>query len=459
MGSSPVLIASGFGDAVSGGGLFAIEGSTVERIDWVTTKGLAFDGRRLARVLRCIAESAQLAELVVYDAHGVQRYVRLDQAPACHDIVWDGENLVAVSPWHNAVRWFSPGGDVVREVRYPGPTDCWHINCLGRREGVWYATLFGAFRTYRGWVPHALRGDGRIVELETGRTVVEGLTAPHSPRFVNGMWLVCNSQSDEMAAFDADSGKVIRRVPCGGWTRGLTWDDNFFYVGASGRRASGESLGHASIVVIDQRTWQVVGQIALPTQEIYDVLFVSREVLSGVYRGFDVNPLRTAEFRQLRILTELGCQQPRTLWPSGDPLPWSEFRFSMAAELPSTSSACARIELPVRVSNRSSSFFTTAAPAPVYVSYKWLDPQTGAYLDDLRAYRTWLPRTVFPNESVDVIARIIAPARTGTARLRVTLVQEGVSWFDDHDHMGAVEGDVEITPALPAPPNDAPMIT
>lgn len=110
-------------------------------------------------------------------------------------------------------------------------------------------------------------------------------------------------------------------------------------------------------------------------------------------------------------------------------------------------------------SNRSSSFFTTAAPAPVYVSYKWLDPQTGAYLDDLRAYRTWLPRTVFPNESVDVIARIIAPARTGTARLRVTLVQEGVSWFDDHDHMGAVEGDVEITPALPAPPNDAPMIT
>jgi hypothetical protein len=41
--------------------LFAIEGSTVDRIDWVTTKGLAFDGRRLARVLRRIAESAQLA--------------------------------------------------------------------------------------------------------------------------------------------------------------------------------------------------------------------------------------------------------------------------------------------------------------------------------------------------------------------------------------------------------------
>jgi hypothetical protein len=39
---------------------------------------------------------------VVYDAHGVQRYVRLDQAPACHDIVWDGENLVAVSPFSAA---------------------------------------------------------------------------------------------------------------------------------------------------------------------------------------------------------------------------------------------------------------------------------------------------------------------------------------------------------------------
>jgi Domain of unknown function (DUF4915) len=457
--SSHVLLASGFGDAVSGGGLFALEGSAAQRIDRVSTKGLAFDGRRLARVLRCIPESAHLAELVVYDAHGVQKYLRLDEAPACHDIAWDGENVVAVSPWDNAVRWFSPGGEVVRQVRYPGPTDVWHINCLARRDGIWYATLFGAFRTFRAWVPQARSGEGRIVELDTGRTVVEGLTAPHSPRWVDGMWLVCNSQCDELLAFDGDSGRLLHRVPCEGWTRGLAYDDDFFYVGACRRRATAESFGHARIVVIDRRTWLPVEQIALPVQEIYDLTFVSREVLAGARRGFDVNPLRSAEFRQLRILSELGCEQPRTLWPSGDPLPRTEFRFSIAAELPATCSAGALIELPVRVSNRSASFFTNTAPAPVYVSYKWLDPRTGSYLDQRRAYRTWLPRTVFPNESVDVIARIIVPTCTGKARLRVTLVQEGVSWFDELDQSGAAEGDVEITAALPAPPDDAPMIT
>ena len=239
----------------------------------------------------------------------------------------------------------------------------------------------------------------------------------------------------------------------------MAYDDDFFYVGACRRRASAESFGHASIVVIDRRTWRPVEQIAVPAQEIYDLTFVSGDVLAGVRRGFDVNPLRTAESRQLRILSELGCEQPRTLWPSGDPLPSGEFRFGIAAQLPSACSAGALIEIQVRVTNRSASFFTSAAPAPVYVSYKWLDPRTGAYLDDRRAYRTWLPRTVFPNESVDVIARIIVPARTGAARLRVTLVQEGVSWFDDHDQTGAVEGDVEIAAALPAPPDEAPTVT
>ena len=218
--SSRILLASGFGDAVSGGGLFAVEGSNAQRIDRISTMGLAFDGRRLARVLRCVPEAAPLAEVVVYDAHGVQRYLRLDDAPACHDIAWDGENLVAVSPWDNSVRWFSPGGQVVREVRYPGPTDSWHINCLARHEGVWYATLFGAYRAFRAWVPVGRSGEGRIVELETGRPVVHGLTAPHSPRWVDGMWLVCNSQLEELLAFDARLGaarspRTLRRLDPG----------------------------------------------------------------------------------------------------------------------------------------------------------------------------------------------------------------------------------------------------
>lgn len=54
-----------------------------------------------------------------------------------------------------------------------------------------------------------------------------------------------------------------------------------------------------------------------------------------------------------------------------------------------------------------------------------------------------VPRSLFPNETIEVSARVVAAARSGLARLRITLVQEGVSWFDDHDPSGALEGDVE----------------
>jgi hypothetical protein len=458
--SSHVLVASGFDDTLHGGGLFAVEGSTARRIDRISTTGLAFDGRRLARALRCSPEAEHLTEILIYDAHGVQRYLRLDEVVAAHDIAWDGENLVVVSTGNNTVRWFSPGGEVIREVRYPGPEDSWHINCIARQEGVWYATLFGAFRTFRGWLPPSRSGEGRLVELETGRIVVRGLTAPHSPRWVDGMWLVCNSEQRELLALDADSGAVVRRVPCGDWTRGLTYDDDFFYVGACQRRAPERSADFARIVVVDRRTWQPVDQIAVPLPELYDLAFVPAAILGGIRRGFDVNPTRTSEFRQYRILTELGCEEPRALWPTGDPLPWSEFRCGVAAQLPSTCTAGELIDLPVRIVNRSASFFTSAPPAPIYVSYKWLDPQSGAYLDDRRAHRTRLSRTIFPNESVDLIARIVAPVRIGVARLRVTLVQEGVSWFDEQDPTGAVEGAIEITAAQPASPDEpTPVIT
>ena len=164
--------------------------------------------------------------------------------------------------------------------------------------------------------------------------------------------------------------------------------------------------------------------------------------------------MRTAEFRQYRVLSELGVEQPRSLWPTGDPLPWSDFRCSIACEIPPVCNAAELLEIPLTVTNRSDSFFTSAPPAPVYASYKWLDPETGEYLNDKRAYRSKLPRTVFPAESVDMTALVIVPDRVGRAIVRITLIQEGVSWFDDQDPPSACESAVEIT-ATDRPPQRA----
>jgi len=457
LGDAPgVLIASAFGDGTTGGGLFAIEGSQAVRVDWIASMGLAFDGRRLARNLRCQPLDARVGEIAIYDERGVQRYLRLDAAAAVHDLAWDGENIVAVSPWRNAVQWFSPAGEVVHQVIYPGPPDAWHINCIALRDGVWYATMFGDFGTARGWNSNACEGRGRIVALTTGATVVDGLTMPHSLRWIDGMWLVCNSELNELLALD-ESGRTIRRVPCELWTRGLACDDDFFYVGGCQRRNSHELSGNAQIVVVDRQTWKPVDRIPVQAHEIYDLTFVPRSLHAGLLRGFDVNPQRAAEYRQYRILSELGVEQPRSLWPTGDQLPWHDFRCTVSCDAPRQCTSGELLEIALRVKNRSASFFTSAPPLPVYASYKWLDPATGAYLGEGRALRNPLPRTVFPGETIEMTALVIVPQHTGAAILRLTLIQEGISWFDDQEPANATTFDVTIAPA-PVPETGNPSI-
>jgi hypothetical protein len=448
--ASPVLIASGFGDPAgggSGGGVFAI-GSAAERIDWIASMGLACNGPQLARIIRCRGRDGLGGEVAVYDALGVQRYLRLDGAGAIHDVALDGDDIVAVSTWHNAVRWFNPVGRVVREVVYPGPQDSWHLNCITRREGVWYATMFGPVGPFGASTPKRERA-GRIVELTSGRTVVDGLSAPHTPRWFEDTWLVCDSARGELLAVDQTSGRAVRRVKCGDWTRGIAWDDRFLYVGTSHRRTTHDSYDHAEVVVIDRSSWEIAERIPIPAQEVYELIFVSPALHEGLRHGFDANQIRTGEFRQYRILSELGVEEPRTLWPTGEPLPWSDFRCTIACDPPAACVGGTLLELPLRLTNRSRSFFTSAAPAPVYVSYKWTDPATGDFLTQARAQRTMLPRTVFPAESVDMSVRIVVPDGAGSARLRITAIQEGVSWFDDQDPESAIDVAVEISPALP----------
>lgn len=457
--ASDVLIVSAFGDDLSGGGLFVLDGSHVERIDRIATTGIAFDGKLFARTLRCPPADATLAEIAIYDERGVRRYLRLDAAAAAHDIAFDGDDIVVVSPWYNAVQWFAPTGEVVRELRYPGPRDSWHLNCITRRDGVWYATMFGDLGTFRAYTHTDRRGKGRIVNLSSGAIVAGGLTAPHTPRWVEDRWVVCNSEACEVVAIDEGSGKIVQRVDCGGWVRGLAYDDAFYYAGICRRRATQESFGESAIVVIDRQTWTVVDRIGLPAQEIYDFVFVPRAMLAGLRRGFNTNPRRSADFQQYGRLTELGTTLPRTLWPSGDPLPWGEFRCSIEGLIPPSCAAGDVIELPLRVTNRSASFFTSAPPAPVYASYKWLDPQTGTYLDDRRAHRTKLPRTLYPGETVEFTMLISALLEPQHALLRVTLMQEGVTWFDDHDVANAIEGAVDVLPIDRSPTRSLAPVT
>jgi hypothetical protein len=47
--------------------------------------------------------------------------------------------------------------------------------------------------------------------------------------------------------------------------------------------------------------------------------------------------------------------------------------------------------------------------------------------------RTRLPQSIAPRATADCVLGVRAPAEPGAYELRVTLVQEGVAWFDDVD--------------------------
>jgi len=79
-------------------------------------------------------------------------------------------------------------------------------------------------------------------------------------------------------------GGEVARVSFDLWTRGLTWDDDYLYVGLSVHRL--EAPGRlAAVAVIDRRDLLEVERVELPCREIYDLTFVPAHLISGTGNG------------------------------------------------------------------------------------------------------------------------------------------------------------------------------
>jgi hypothetical protein len=83
----------------------------------------------------------------------------------------------------------------------------------------------------------------------------------------------------------------------------------------------------------------------------------------------------------------------------------------------------------VEVENDSSWEIGSFPPFPVQLSYRWLTDE-GHEVAGPEALRTALRPALRPHERASYAMSIAAPAEPGRYRLRVTLVQEFVRWFD-----------------------------
>jgi len=100
-----------------------------------------------------------------------------------------------------------------------------------------------------------------------------------------------------------------------------------------------------------------------------------------------------------------------------------------AGDRPELFSTGSQHEVIVHVHNRSDVSVSTSAPAPVQLSFQW-EREGVASSHNWASPRTPLPGDIPPGTDVRMPVRVIAPVEPGIHRLRVTLVQEGVAWFD-----------------------------
>ena len=113
------------------------------------------------------------------------------------------------------------------------PEDRCHLNGVAMEgERVRYVTTCATTDIVDGWRDH--RRDGVVViDVETDRILVEGLSMPHSPRLHGGAVWVDDAGSGHLCRIDPQTGRRENVAFCPGFLRGLTLVGSYTVLTAS----------------------------------------------------------------------------------------------------------------------------------------------------------------------------------------------------------------------------------
>ena len=150
-----------------------------------------------------------------------------------------------------------------------------------------YVTALGETDVAGGWRENKASG-GVLIDIESGETVLRGLSMPHSPRWHDGRMWVLESGKGTISVADLDAGTVETVAELPGFTRGLLFAGGLAFIGLSQVRETATFGGLPLMERLDERlcgVWAVnpqTGQIAgflrfeELVQEVFDV-----ELLTG----------------------------------------------------------------------------------------------------------------------------------------------------------------------------------
>jgi uncharacterized protein (TIGR03032 family) len=167
------------------------------------------------------------------------------------------------------------------------PEDRCHLNGLAVQDGApKYVTIVAASDIADGWRDRKADG-GLLMDVETGESVVQGLSMPHSPRVHEGRVWLLNSGAGELGVVDLAAGRFEAVTFCPGFARGLAFCGPYAVVGVSMARDSRTFEGlplqralearkaepRCAVLVIDTRTGDIVEWLRIEgvVRELYAV--------------------------------------------------------------------------------------------------------------------------------------------------------------------------------------------
>ena len=446
-----ILLISGAGDGDTGGGLCALDAGMIETVDRASTAGITIFEGRLARLLRTPL-STEGGEILIYDHRGISRYLRVDELSDPHYMAWDGDHLVVASTGSNSIVWVSLGGEVLRCWRAPGDRDSWHLNDVCLVDKHLYACAFGRFDHYREYKEHLADGSGIVFDVATGRCVVAGLCAPHSPRFFDGAWTVCDSLRDSVVQVDS-AGCKRKEAQLRSFTRGMAVTDEYLIVGESALREAKDGQSTGSVAVLRRSDFSFVNRFTVPFREVGEIVVAPRSMIEAVRVGFRTNPLRVSESDQLQMFRALGME-PKRMWAVSERLSPGQCKVQIDTSIPATLVAGTTALVKCTVQNLSDAFLCSELPWPVNISYRWRGIDESNCEVRQEGARIRLPRMLSPGDCLHLNLDITAPDVPGEYEVVVTMVQEFVAWFDDIDPSNGCSAAVRVVcPDSPEPPS------
>ena len=173
-----------------------------------------------------------------YDACYVPRIVSYTGDIRVHDVAWADDELWVVATRFSCLATLDGEHSFVPRWRPPFITDlaaedrC-HLNGMAVVDDeVRYVTALGETNEPGGWRENKADG-GVLIDVDSGETIISGLSMPHSPRWHRDRLWILESGEGTLAAVDLDKGEVETVAELPGFTRGLTFAGPLAFVGLS----------------------------------------------------------------------------------------------------------------------------------------------------------------------------------------------------------------------------------